>query len=170
MPDWSEVQAEHVRAAIEECDRLGKREFLARYRFGRAHDATVWQGGEEYDARALMGLAYMRVTGATVPKDEFATGGVDAAVQRLETLGFDVVVDETLTPPPPKVRAAAASASSAASTPRPRSVRKAAVKAPAAPKRVVVKARPTGVNQPEPKICPHCNMAIPATGLCDNCD
>jgi hypothetical protein len=169
MPDWSQVQAEHVRAAIEESDRLGKREFLARYRFGRAHDATLWHGGEEYDARALMGLAYLSVTGHTVPKDEFATGGADSAVQRLEALGFDVVIDEKLTPAAPKARATA-SASSAASTPRPRSVRKAAVKAPAAPKRVVVKARPTGVNQPEPNICPHCNMAIPATGLCDNCD
>jgi hypothetical protein len=169
MPDWSQVQAEHVRAAIEESDRLGKREFLARYRFGRAHDATLWHGGEEYDARALMGLAYLSVTGHTVPKDEFVTGGADSAVQRLEALGFDVVIDEKLTPAAPKARATA-SASSAASTPRPRSVRKAAVKAPAAPKRVVVKARPTGVNQPEPNICPHCNMAIPATGLCDNCD
>jgi hypothetical protein len=170
MPDWSEVQSEHVRAAIEECDRLGKREFLARYRFGRAHDATVWHGGEEYDARALMGLAYLRVTGNTVPKDEFATGGADSAVLRLEALGYDVVIDEALTPPPSKPRAAATSASTTTSPPRSRAVRKAAVKTPPPPKRIVVNGRPTAVNQPEPKICPKCNMAIPATGLCDNCD
>jgi hypothetical protein len=168
MSEWSEVRAEHVREAIEECDRLGKREFLARYRFGRAHDATLWYGGEEYDARALLGLAYLRVTGDTVPKDEFAAGGTDAAVKHLETLGFDVVVDETLTPAPPKPRVAAkASSSAGASSPRP--ARKAAAK-PVVAKRIVMKPRSTSVNQPEPTICPHCFMAIPATGLCDNCD
>ena len=168
MSEWSEVRAEHVRDAIAECDRLGKREFLARYRFGRAHDATLWYDGEEYDARALLGLAYLRVTGDTVPKDEFAAGGADAAVKRLETLGFDVVLDEKLTPTPPKKRVAAKS-STTASAASPRPARKTAAKV-VAPKRIVMKARSTSVNQPEPTICPHCFMAIPATGLCDNCD
>jgi hypothetical protein len=175
MSDWSEVRTEHVREAMAECDRLGKREFLARYRYGRARDATVWDHGEEYDARALLGLAYLRVTGNTVPKDEFATGGADSAVQRLEALGFDVVIDESLTPTAPAPRATAAastsaSGSTAAAAPKARAPRKAAVKAPAAPKRIVMRPRSTSVNQPEPTICPDCFMAIPATGLCDNCD
>jgi hypothetical protein len=170
MSEWSEVTADHVREAIGECDELGKREFLARYRFGRARDATVWYEGEEYDARALLGLAYLRATGDTVPKEEFATGGEDGAVRRLKALGFDVVVDETLTPPARATSAASSAASSGTSAPATRTARKTATKAPAAPKRVVVKARPTGVNQPEPNICPHCHMAIPSTGLCDNCD
>jgi hypothetical protein len=167
MSDWSEVRTEHVREAMAECDRLGKKEFLARYRYGRARDATVWDHGEEYDARALLGLAYLRVTGDTVPKDEFATGGADSAVKRLEALGFDVVIDETLTPTAPAPRSTAAATKTATSAPK---ARKAAVKAPPAPKRIVMRPRSTSVNQPEPTICPHCFMAIPATGLCDNCD
>ncbi|NUR07418.1 MAG: hypothetical protein HOQ22_09075 [Nocardioidaceae bacterium] len=168
MLDWNQVGRQHVHAAMAECDRIGSREFLARYRFGRAHDATLWHGGEEYDARALLGLAYLRATGATVPSDEFAVGGEDAAVRWLRGLGFDVVVDDTLTPPPPKPRAAPSApvsrpATKAAS--KPSTPRKAA-----APKRTVVRSARSSAAMPEPDICPRCFMALPATGVCDNCD
>jgi hypothetical protein len=165
MTDWSSVGGQDVRAAISECDRIGSRDFLSRYRFGRAHDATVWSGGEEYDARALMGLAFLRATGSTVPTEEFAFGGEDGAVRRLKELGFDVVVDETLTPPPPKPRKTTAPRSTAPRSPSsPR-----APKAPPAPKRVV-KAGRTTAEKVAPSICPTCFMALPATGVCDNCD
>ena len=95
MSDWTVVETEHVRDAIAECDRLGKREFLARYRLGRARDASLWHGGQEYDARAVMSMAFLSATGDTVPSEEFARGGEDGAVLRLQDIGFDVVVDET---------------------------------------------------------------------------
>ena len=169
MPDlstnWSEVGAADVRTAMGECDSLGSREFNARYRFGRAHDATLWQGGVEYDARALMGLAYLRSTGQTVPVEEFDNGGEDGAVNRLKELGFDVIIDEKLTPAPRKRRAPAEPR-----TPRPKASRPAAAAHPPAPKRIVVKPRPTEASMPEAKICPTCFMALPATGICDNCE
>ena len=165
--EWNQVGAGDVQAAMDECDRLGSREFLARYRFGRAHDATLWRAGEEYDARALMGLAYLSTTGTAVPADEFATGGEDGAVRQLKVLGFDVIIDDSQTPAPPKARKTAAAPRRAAS-PRAAAV-KAAPKAPAAPKRLVMKGRDSLV-LPESKICDTCFMAIPATGLCDNCD
>lgn len=154
-----------MRGAMAECDSLGTREFLARYRFGRARDASVWAGGVEYDARALMGLAFLRVSGRTVPSEEFDNGGQDGAVRRLEELGFDVVVDETLTPPPRVRRAPAAARAS-----RPTSSRPAASAHPPAPKRVVVKPRPSETSLLEARICPTCFMALPATGICDNCE
>jgi hypothetical protein len=162
MTDWSTVGAQDVRAAIDECNKLGSKEFLGRYRFGRAHDATVWHDGEEYDARALMGLAHERANGTTVPAEEFSVGGEDGAVLRLRELGFDAVVDETLTPAPPKARKTAA-AGTRTTSPRP------AAKKAVAPKRLVRAGR-TSPDMPDQKICPHCFMAIPATGLCDNCD
>jgi hypothetical protein len=169
MSEWSQVNREHVQAAMAEHDRVGSRDFLARYRFGRAHDATLWHGGEEYDARALIGLAYLRATGQTIPADQFATGGEDAAVRRLRGLGFDVVVDDTLTPPPPKPRTTRPTPTTPRGSTRTGSRPKAAPK-PAVPKRTVVRSARSSAALPEPEICPRCFMALPATGVCDNCD
>jgi len=164
MVDWDEVGAADVRSALAEADELGSREFTTRYRFGRARDATVWLGGVEYDARSVIGVAYMRVTGRSVPSDEFDMGGEDAAVSRLKELGFDVVVDPTLSPRPRKAGPAIRRPPSASRVDR-------AVRAePPAPKRVVVRARSSDAAMSDAKICPNCFMALPATGICDNCD
>jgi hypothetical protein len=137
MLDWTVVRPDHVRAALAECDRLGSREFLARYRFGRADAYTLWHQGQEYDAAAVVGVAYLHATGRAATKDELSG---DNAARVLSGLGFDVVVDEELV----------------ASTPtRTRTVT-------AEPKRSTV--------EPEVRICPRCYMALPATGVCDNCD
>jgi hypothetical protein len=164
MVDWDAVGAADVRSALAEADQLGSREFTTRYRFGRARDATVWLDGAEYDARSVIGLAYMRVTGRSVPSDEFDVGGEDAAVRRLKALGFDVVVDPTLSPRPRKAGPAVRRPASATRIDR------ADRPAPSGPKRVVVRPRPTDAALSEAKICPRCFMALPATGICDNCD
>ena len=154
MPDWSLVGKQHVLAAIAECDRLGSRDFLQRYRFGRARASTVWHRGQEYDSKAILGVAYLHATGRAATADDF-TRGEAGAVDVLQGLGFDVVVDEE--------------ALAAEKAPR---VRKATAPKPAKAARTTTAAKPRRTPKPEErvKICPTCFMALPATGICDNCD
>ncbi len=137
MPDWNLVTRAHVLAAIAEGERIGSQEFLARYGFRGVHAAHLWHRGEEFDASAILGVAYLQATGRPVTKGELPDGH-DGVAQVLVPLGFDVVAEEQ-----------------PVATPRSR--------APAAPRRTA---------KPEPvlKICPTCQMALPATGVCDNCD
>ena len=138
MPDWNLVTRQHVLAAIAECDQLGSREFLQRYHFGRAPAYTLWHGGQEYDSKAILGVAYLHATGRAATSDEFS-GGKDGAAKVLAECGFDIVVDEEL---------------AAQETPR----------------RVAPARSRRSVAEPQVKICPRCFMALPGTGVCDNCD
>jgi hypothetical protein len=140
MPDWNLVSRSHVLAAMKEYDDLGAREFLRRYGFGRATAYTLWRGGQEYDSKAILGVAYFHATGTAARSDEFS-GGKDGAAQVLADLGFDVVVDEE--------------AALAAEKPR---------RAKAA------KSKPKTARDTAPKVCPTCHMALPASGVCDFCD
>ena len=162
MPDWSLVARSHVAAVLAEGARLGPSEFLARYRFRRAKASTLWYSGLEFDPIAVLGVAYIQASGRGVEASELDEASV---AQALKTLGFDVVVDEDAMAnlPRPAVRATSSSGStSTARAPKaPRAPRVA--KAPAAPKR----AKPADAPA---KICPTCFMALPATGICDNCD
>ncbi|CAN5677915.1 hypothetical protein BH10ACT10_BH10ACT10_06720 [soil metagenome] len=167
MPDWTIVNRSHVLAAIRQCDHLESRDFVARFGFRGVHGSTLWHQGGEYDAAAILGLAHVEATGRPVTKDELP-GGQEGVAETLRTIGFDVIVEE-----PPVVsarpRAAAPAKAAAAKTTSPKaapgkaSTTKAAAAKPAPKKRVV---------KPEPvvNICPRCYMAIPATGICDNCD
>ena len=101
------------------------------------HAAHLWHRGEEFDASAILGVAYLQATGHPVTKGELPDGQ-DGVAEVLLPLGFDVVAEEQ-----------------PVATPRSRT--------PAAPRRT---ARP----EPVLKICPTCQMALPATGVCDNCD
>ena len=158
MPDWNLVTRAHVLAAIQECDRVGSRDFLQRYKFGRAGSSSLWHGGQEYDSNAILGVAYLRASGLAPTKDDFS-GGKDGAAKVLLDLGFDVVVteDDPVTTAKPATRSAARPAG----TP--------AAKAPAPRKVTSARTRRTA---PEPavKLCPTCHMALPATGVCDFCD
>jgi hypothetical protein len=137
MPDWSVVNRSHVLAAIDEHDRLGAKEFLRRYGFGRARTYVLWHNGQEYASKAVLGVAYLRASGGPAGSEDFS-GGEAGAAKVLREMGFDVVAEEE--PVTPRSRRAPAKKST-----RTRSE-------PAAP-----------------TICPHCYMAIPATGICDNC-
>lgn len=156
MPDWNLVGKQHVLAAIAECDRLGSRDFLQRYRFGRARASTVWHRGQEYDSKAILGVAYLHATGRAATADDF-TRGEAGAVDLLQRLGFDVVVDEE--------------ALAAEKAPR---VRKTTATKPARASRSAAPAakprRTTAKSDERVKVCPTCYMALPATGICDNCD
>ncbi len=174
MSDWSRVDRSHVLTAIAECDRLGSREFLSRYRFGRAKASSVWHGGQEYDSKAILGLALLHATGRPATKADFSAG--EGAASRLLTgMGFDVVVDEEALEAEQQALATRAlggeTAETVTSAPAaPRAARKtAAPKKAAAPKTVKKVARPNLVDQPA-QLCPTCFMALPLTGVCDNCD
>lgn len=172
MSDWSLVDRSHVLAAFAECDRLGSREFLSRYRFGRAKASAVWHGGQEYDSRAILGMALLHATGRPATRDDFSAGE-SVASSLLSGMGFDVVVDEEAMEQEDRARAArklAAEAAPATSSARPRATaRKASTKTPAAPKPVKKVARPNLMDQ-QTQLCPTCFMALPMTGICDTCD
>jgi len=93
VSNWSQVSRSDVLAAMAECDRLGSREFLGRYRFGRSKASTVWHGGHEYDSKALLGVALLHASGRPATKDDFRDGE-GAATRLLTGMGFDVVVDQ----------------------------------------------------------------------------
>ena len=169
MPDWSLVARSHVSAVLDEGVRLGPSEFLARYRFRRARASTLWYGGQEFDPIAVLGVAYVQASGRSL---EPADLDEPLVARVLSGLGFDVVVDEDAMAnvPRPTARASATSSRPSSSTAKaPRTPRAAAAPrakrapAPATPKRT----KPAEV---APKICPPCFMALPATGICDNCD
>jgi len=93
MPDWDLVTRSHVLAAMEEHDRLGSREYLRRYGFGRARSYVVWHRGQEYASKAILGVAYLHATGKPATSKEF-TDGEQGAANVLTGLGFDVVAEE----------------------------------------------------------------------------
>ncbi len=179
MHDWTRVRREHVTAAIAECDRLGSREFQQRYRFGHTAAHSIWSGGQEYDIASVVGVAYLRATGDVVPGRD-VVDEMESAARVLSNLGFEVAVDQeelaalTLArkaapPPPPEPDPAPASAPRAAATPRKAAApRKVAAAKPPVRKTIKKVGRPT--TEPEATICPTCFMALPATGICDNCD
>jgi hypothetical protein len=105
MLDWTLVRAPHVKAALEEYDRLGAKDFVARYGSRRSRLYTLWHHGNEYDPPAVLGAACLRATGRA-PTPEDLAGGEHEAAKVLNDLGFDVVALEQ--PVATRPRAAAA--------------------------------------------------------------
>lgn len=173
MPDWSQVSRTHVLQAMEEYDRIGDREFLRRYGFHRSRVYTVWNGGQEYDARAILGAAYFHSTGSPAGAGDFVDGEQGAA-QVLKEKGFDIAVNE-VEAAAEELRAASRPARSTVTT-RPAAKRAAPKRTTAdgaAPARATASrpaARKAAAAEPVFTICPTCNMALPASGICDFCD
>lgn len=140
MPDWTLVDRPHILAAMAEHDRLGPKEFLRRHGFRRSVSYTLWQRGQEYDAPAVLGAAYLQATGRPATWAEVRSDA-EATAKALTGLGFDVVVEEQPVAPKRSPRKVAASPT-----------RKRAAEPPAV------------------KLCPRCHVAVPASGICDFCD
>ncbi|MGN6577004.1 MAG: hypothetical protein ACTHKG_15105 [Nocardioides sp.] len=169
MPDWNLVNRAHVLAVLDEYDRLGSREFLSRYRFGRSTAYTLWHGGQEYDSKAVLGVAYLHATGRAATRDELADS-LGGGAKVLERLGFDIAVDEEEVEREERARAARAPASSGArSSAGTTTVAGTARKAPA---RKAAEKKPARIKpaEREVKLCPTCYTELPATGVCDFCD
>jgi len=90
MALFEDVRAEHVNAAIEEYDALGGDAFLRRYGFGRSKEYLLWQQGQSYDSKAILGVALGNAEGRPATRTE-SNGGVTGAAQVLTDLGFTVI-------------------------------------------------------------------------------
>lgn len=167
MPDWTLLNRSHVMAAIAEYDKLGSREFLSRYSFGRSRAYTLWHNGQEYDSKAILGVAYLHATGRAATRDEFR-GGLTGAVRVLEGLGFDIAVDEEELEHEQRLEASRPASTASARAPR----RTASPRAASTGTSATRTAKPARVKPAEApvKICPTCYTALPATGICDFCD
>jgi len=94
MSRLSDIKKASVIPAIDEFDRVGRGEFLAKYGFGRAETYFLKFGDELYDSKAIVGRAY----GYDFPEhgplhsSEFS-GGENTVEALLTGLGFEVVPD-----------------------------------------------------------------------------
>ncbi|MCD0450394.1 HNH endonuclease [Actinocorallia sp. API 0066] len=79
-----------VLAAVEEFDFLGREEFLAKYRFGRARKFFLVLDGREYDSKAVAGAAHGRLPGSAPLAPADFSGGEKHTVDVLRNLGFEV--------------------------------------------------------------------------------
>jgi len=82
-----------VLQAVAECDRLGRPRFLETHGFHPARDYFLVVSGQEYDSKAIAGVAhgYQFPTIGPLKSDEFS-GGLATVKRKLNELGFEVRV------------------------------------------------------------------------------
>ena len=87
-----DITRAQVLAAMDEYDRLGQEEFLAKYGFDRSRSYLLIHDGKSYDSKAIVGVAHGVGSGnQSLSAGEFSGG--DATVGRLlRRLGFTVEV------------------------------------------------------------------------------
>lgn len=78
-----------VRAAMAECDQLGRDEFLKRFGYKNSRLYPLHYGGKTYDSKAIAGVAYGKQHGTPLRATEFS-GGATTVVPTLNRLGFSV--------------------------------------------------------------------------------
>ena len=77
--------------AIQECDRLGREEFLQRYEYGATKGYVLVYEGKHYDSKAIVGVAHGYENPEQGPlKAKDFSGGAATVQRRLERLGFEV--------------------------------------------------------------------------------
>ena len=141
MATFSSVTRHHVLQALAEYDTRGGEEFLDLYGFTPARGYTLVHESRSYDAKAILGVAHRHATGRLATSED-VTNGIAGAVAILRKRGFDV-----------------SEPASAPRAPQPRSRRPS--RAPA--------TRAAATREAPATICPTCSMALPATGICDDC-
>lgn len=87
--DWSAVEPAHVMQAVQEYDRVGADDFLARRGFGPTTTYDLVVGDRRYPPKAILGAAYQIAIGNRLNSGDFE-GGRAGAVRVLTRLGFDV--------------------------------------------------------------------------------
>jgi len=147
------IDRDHVLTALETWDSVNGAVYLS-VRGGVSTHVLV-HGGREYDVPTIAGIAHGLSTGRTLSADEIP-GGAAAAAKALTRLGFEVRDDSPPAPVTPRAPRRTSTRTSAPSAGRTASAR------PAGKPRVAASDRPVTV-------CPTCYMAVPATGICDNC-
>lgn len=83
------ITRESVLKAIAEHDKLGREAFLSTYHFGKAHSYVLMHEGQEYDSKAIAGVAHKWNQGRALAPSEFS-GGKEHAAAWLKRLGFQV--------------------------------------------------------------------------------
>lgn len=140
------IDRDHVLTAMETWDTAGGAVYLMVR--GGASTHVLVHAGREYDATAIAGIAHGLATGRTLSPADIP-GGAEGASKALKRLGFEIRDDSP--PVPAQARTARATASRTART------------TPARTTRVAASDRVD-------KFCPRCFIALPATGVCDQCD
>jgi hypothetical protein len=81
-----------VKAAMSECDRIGREDFLKQYGFKPATEYTVTRGGSEYDSKAIAAVAFGYQHGAPPLAFDECHGGKHEghAGWAIDRLGFSV--------------------------------------------------------------------------------
>ena len=87
MPSFQAVRPEHVLLALEEFDRIGAEEFLARYGFDAAGEHELVHESRSYDSLAVLGVAHLRASGELASSEDLS-GGAAGAAAVLRDLGF----------------------------------------------------------------------------------
>ena len=151
------IDRPHVLTALETWDSVNGAVYLS-VRGGVSTHVLV-HAGREYDAPTIAGIAHGLATGRTLSADEIP-GGAAAAAKTLTRLGFDIRDDSP--PAPVAERAPRRTASPRSTTGTPRTPGRTASARPATKPRVAASDRTF-------TICPTCYMALPSTGVCDNC-
>jgi hypothetical protein len=84
-----------VEAAMAEYDGIGRTAFLDKYGYGRAREYFLVYEGRCYDSKAIAGVAHKYQFPGEGPLDHADfSGGRATVMQKLESLGFRVVVSE----------------------------------------------------------------------------
>ncbi|MFH8437027.1 HNH endonuclease [Streptomyces sp. NPDC018007] len=83
------ITRESVLKALGEHDKLGREAFLTKYGFGEARSYVLVHEGQEYDSKAVAGVAHQWDQGRALTRDEFS-GGKDHAAAWLKRVGFQV--------------------------------------------------------------------------------
>lgn len=78
-----------VKAAMAECDQLGRENFLKQYGYKYSRLYPLHHKGKTYDSKAIAGVAYGKQHGTALRAKDFS-GGVATVVPALGRLGFHV--------------------------------------------------------------------------------
>jgi hypothetical protein len=84
-----------IEQAIAEFDELGRESFLRKYGFGASRSYFLLINGKRYDSKAILGAShgFEHPNLGPLTSDEFS-GGESTVRRKLESLGFEVIVDE----------------------------------------------------------------------------
>lgn len=77
--------------AIDECDKLGRAEFLGKYGYKHSRLYLLKYNGRVYDSKAIAGVAFGKQHGTPLKAKDFS-GGLATVVPALKLLGFDLLM------------------------------------------------------------------------------
>lgn len=84
------TSADAVKAAIAECDKLGRENFLKQYGYAYSRKYPLHYNGKVYDSKAIAGVAFGKQFGAALKAKDFS-GGTATVVPVLKKLGFSAI-------------------------------------------------------------------------------